>query len=108
MNLTNKIIEEFDKKFDSVPALMNNKDIQCCHCGENLALESYELFSDGYEMAVDDCKSFLLFFLKQVATEAIGAVRLEKRKCDDGFDTGYMYAISQMEQKAKKFLDENF
>ena len=108
MTLTQKIIKEFEEKFNNVPALATSEEVECCNCGEDLALESYDWFSDGYKMAVGDCKSFLLSSLRQVATEAIEAVRLERQILSGDFDAGYNSAIEDMEEKAKKFLENNF
>ena len=43
----------------------------------------------------------------QIATEAIEAVRLEKGE-GVGYEYGYNSAILGMEEKAKKFLEDNF
>ena len=53
-------------------------------------------------------KSFLLSSLKQIVTEAIEAVRLERQIISGDFDAGYNSAIEDIEQKAKKFLEDNF
>ena len=78
MTLTEKIIEEFEEKFSRL------------------------------EMGYEELKSFLRSSLHQVATEAIEAVRLEERNFDTAYEAGYNLAISEMEQKAKKFLENNF
>lgn len=92
MTLTEKIIEEFEKEFQ-------------------LAI----FFKESGKKEVKD---FLLSSLHQVATEAIEAVRLEKKLEQIPTSTttdypriimeeaGYNYAISEMEQKAKKFLEK--
>ena len=88
MTLTEKIIEEFEEKFSRL------------------------------EMGYEELKSFLRSSLHQVATEAIEAVRLEKRETNNyksshnavmhsHIDTGYNQALSEIEQKAKKFLENN-
>ena len=99
MNLTEKIIKEFEEKFVDIATDNGNYDF-----------EELRDVSDSREI-----KKFLLSSLRQVATEAIEAVRLEKKndindniEFSDGFDSGYNVAISDMSQKAKKFLDENF
>ena len=43
--------------------------------------------------------------LHQVATEAIEAVRLERQIISGDFDAGYNSAIEDMEENAKKFLE---
>ena len=91
MNLTEKILREFEKKF------IENKRED----GEDYTPYLRDI----------DIKSFLLSSLKQVATEAIEAVRLEERGNDtykSFHEVGYNSAIEDMKQKAKKFLDENF
>ena len=82
MTLTKKIIEEFDEKF--------NKEL------ETTEIPSYIAF---------DLKSFLRSSLHQVATEAIEAVRLERQIISGDFDAGYNSAIEDMEENAKKFLE---
>jgi hypothetical protein len=49
-----KLVEEM-----SVPAISRNEEIECCNCGEDLALESYDWFSEGYEEALKDFKKLL-------------------------------------------------
>ena len=116
MNLTEKIIEEFEERF-TLSNLVNGSDAT----GEN---------EDTKELQ-DNLKSFLLSSLKQIATEAIEAVRLEEKKsyygcithrglnnlgCDtcqnaiigNSKQSGYNSAVTAMEQKAKKFLLDNF
>ena len=83
MTLTEKIIEEFEEKFSRL------------------------------EMGYEELKSFLRSSLHQVATEAIEAVRLELKTDDTKIIPhkdiqGYNTAVFLMEQKAKKFLEENF
>lgn len=62
MNQTlTQIEKEFDEKFGNTPAIagkITDSD-ECCNCGEDLALELYEAFSNGYEMAKDDIRPFL-------------------------------------------------
>ena len=43
----------------SVPALANSEEVECCNCGEDLALESYDWFTEGYEMANKDAASII-------------------------------------------------
>ena len=88
MTPTQKIIEEFDERF---PQFME-----------------YPQAFQGLEPDREKIKSFLLSSLHQVATEAIEAVRLEKIGTDtykSFHEVGYNSAISNMEQKAKKFLE---
>ena len=85
MTLTKKIIEEFEKKW-----------------------KAGVFYSDFFiTINQEKIKSFLLSSLHQVATEAIGAVRLEERDFDTAYEAGYNLAITDMEQKAKKFLEDN-
>ena len=102
MTLTEKIIEEFKKKF----TVENIGDTGYLH--SRMASEKYA--------NPRDIAAFLLSSLRQVATEAIEAVKLEKRETNNyksshnavmhsHIDTGYNSAISEMEQKAKKFLE---
>ena len=79
MTLTKKIKEEFEK-----------------------------IYSQGGFYMRKHLESFLLSSLRQIATEAIEAVKLEKREYDDSYRIGYNFAITVMEQKAKKFLEDNF
>ena len=93
MNLTEKIIEEFEGKF--VELQPDNSD-----WGLSLMIR---------KEAPEKLKLFLLSSLKQIATEAIEAVRLEKNFSNNSnYGYGYNQALGDMEQKAKKFLDENF
>ena len=85
MTPTQKIIEEFDEKF---PQFME-----------------YPQAFQGLEPDREKIKSFLLSSLRQVATEAIEAVRLERQIISGDFDAGYNSAIEDMEEKAKKFLE---
>ena len=105
MNLTKKIIEEFEEKFDAIIPLKvgttwDKREKNCSH-----DLTEYKT------KAKNDLKSFLLSSLHQIATEAIEAVRLEEQKhygcsySDDYYDAGYNSARGEMEQKAKKFLE---
>ena len=99
MTPTQKIIKEFDKKF---PQFM----------------EFPQAFQ-GLDPDREQIKSFLLSSLRQIATEAIEAVKLETKKeaemrLDDnlsihknGYGVGYNLAVSDMENKAKKFLEDN-
>ena len=101
MTLTEKIIKEFDeKKWEH----WHSKSL------------SFERLPDSTKNKI---KSFLLSSLHEVATEAIEAVRLEERGTynykssreaimHNDFDAGYNSAIEDMEQKAKKFLLDNF
>ena len=88
MTPTQKIIEEFDERF---PQFME-----------------YPQAFQGLEPDREKIKSFLLSSLRQIATEAIEAVKLEKREYDDSYRIGYNFAITVMEQKAKKFLEDNY
>lgn len=36
------------------PAVARKEEIECCNCGEDLALESYDWFGEGYEEAKKD------------------------------------------------------
>ena len=98
MKQTQKIIEEFEKKW-----------------------KAGVFYSDFFiTINQEKVKSFLLSSLHQIATEAIEAVKLEKKLEQIPTSTttdypriimeeaGYNYAISEMEQKAKKFLEDNF
>lgn len=38
---------------------------ECCNCGEDLALELYEAFSTGYQMAVDDLSADITNLLEK-------------------------------------------
>ena len=92
MTLTKKIIKEFEKKFGG-------------------------RYCDGKCVLFNDViPNFLLSSLHKVATEAIEAVRLIKQntklpktlECLKENIDGYNSAITEMEQKAKKFLLDNF
>ena len=96
-----KIIEEFEGNF------MNN----------GISGVLADKFQDPKMLLIRD---FLLSSLHKVATEAIEAVRLETKQDDinkgggqyghpeTDLATGYNSAIYDMEQKAKKFLEDNF
>ena len=43
----------------STPAIANQEEIECCNCGEDLALESYDWLDEGYKMAITDVLSAL-------------------------------------------------
>ena len=109
MNLTKKIIKEFEEKINK------NKQWELV---PNTPRKIMMSDSEAVKM-FKDLKSFLLSSLHQVATEAIEAVRLEKRGTHNytssheaimhsDFDAGYNSAITAIEQKAKKFLEDNF
>ena len=98
MTLTQKIIEEFKEKF-SKPEL---KRVECEGVGDNNGF--YE-FTPKI-ITVENIEDFLLSSLHKVATEAIEAVRLERQILSGDFDAGYNSAIEDMEQKAKKFLED--
>ena len=116
MTLTEKIIKEFEEKFDATVPLKvgttNAWDKREKNCSHDLTEYKKE--------AKKELKSFLLSSLHQIATEAIEAVRLETKIRDinkgggqyghpeTDFDTGYNEAILDTEQKAKKFLEDNF
>lgn len=53
--------EDFINKFNSVPAIANGitESDECCNCGEDLSLELYNAFSEGYKIAIDDVKDFI-------------------------------------------------
>ena len=93
MTPTQKIIEEFDERF---PQFME-----------------YPQAFQGLEPDREKIKSFLLSSLHQVATEAIEAVRLEKKEIsevgygnvENAFNEGFNFAILDTKQKAKKFLE---
>ena len=94
MTPTKKIIKEFEEMFlnNSINGVLDDK------------------FQDEKMMLIKD---FILSSLHQVATEAIEAVKLEKRGIHSvvilsDFKNGYNSAITDMEQKAKKFLEDNF
>mgnify|MGYP001580632811 CR=1 FL=1 len=105
MTLTEKIIEEFEKEF--------------CNNHEKPIRFLRGVFYDEQDGA-EQIENFLRSSLHQVATEAIEAVRLETKIRDinkgggqyghpeTDFDTGYNEAILDTEQKAKKFLLDNF
>ena len=91
MTPTKKIIKEFEEMFlnNSINGVLDDK------------------FQDEKMMLIKD---FILSSLHQVATEAIEAVRLktyEDSYSDDYYNDGYNSAISDMENKAKKFLEDN-
>ena len=95
MTLTEKIIKEFDeKKWEH----WHSKSL------------SFERLPDSTKNKI---KSFLLSSLHQVATEAIEAVRLEKKEIsevgygnvENAFNEGFNFAILDTKQKAKKFLE---
>ena len=117
MTQTQKIIEEFEEKFIPLkPGFSVAKDWT-----KNLG---------GTTANYMILKSFLLSSLHQVATEAIEAVKVEKKEMSYNqeerkvleeifgkYETpeylreriyGYNSAISDMEQKAKKFLENNY
>ena len=101
MTPTQKIIEEFEGNFmnNSIKDVLDDK------------------FQDPKMILL---RKFLLSSLHQVATEAIEAVKLEEKMKDPrrgggqyghpetDLDTGYNFAIAEIEQKAKKFLEDNF
>ena len=89
MTITKKIIGEFKgTKF----AKEGGSCFECC----------------DYEGMYVELKSFILHFARQIATEAIEAVRLEEIKTEENScNKYYNLAIYDMEQKAKKFLEDN-
>ena len=95
MNHKQKIIEEFEEKFIPLkPGFSVAKDWT-----KNLG---------GTTANYMTLKSFLLSSLHQIATEAIEAVKLERQIISGDFDAGYNSAIEDIEQNAKKFLEDNF
>lgn len=115
MTLTEKIIKEFEEK----------SKILFTRGGLAVLLDY-----PPHDMVLDEeeVKKFLLSSLHQVATEAIEAVKLEEKKtyhgcithrglngidcdvckkalCENNKQIGYNNAISEMEQKAKEFLE---
>lgn len=54
-------IEELKKLVSNmeVPSISRDEEIECCNCGEDLALESYDWFTEGYEEALKDFKELL-------------------------------------------------
>ena len=97
MTLTEKIIEEFKgTKF----AKEGGSCFECC----------------DYEGMYVELKSFILHFASQIATEAIEAVKVDKKLEKTLIHTsnyprvlmeeaGFNSAILEMEQKAKKFFE---
>lgn len=49
-------LEEIENeiKEQTIPAIARDEEIECCNCGEDLALESYEWVGEGYDLAKDD------------------------------------------------------
>ena len=114
MTLTQKIIKEFDEKYydKGTPSGLNQKEFR------------------NFPELLKNSRLFLLSSLHQVATEAIEAVKLEKKEISYSqeerkvleeifgkYETpeylreriyGYNSAITEMEQKAKKFLENNY
>ena len=95
MTLTEKIIKEFEEMFlnNSINGVLDDK------------------FQDEKMMLIKD---FILSSLHQIATEAIEAVKLQKKKLENLLlereyhkNRGYNSAIEDMEQQAKKFLEDN-
>lgn len=73
MTTLKTIEEEFDEKFDTPPAIsgkITDSD-ECCNCGEDLALELYDAFSIGYQVASKDAKSFYRSHLKELLREVM-------------------------------------
>ena len=112
MTLTQKIIKEFRERFpisiDYPPITQGGMEVFTQM--EIDARQKRALVRNEVQ------ESFLLSSLHKVATEAIEAVKLEKRETNNyksshnavmhsHIDTGYNSAISDMEQKAKKFLE---
>ena len=121
MTLTKKIIEEFEENF-----IKNNKRWELVpNTPRKIMMSDIEVV----EM-FGNIKTFLLSSLQQVATEAIEAVRVEKKEISYSqeeqkvleeifgkYETpeylreriyGYNSAITAIEQKAKKFLEDNY
>ena len=102
MNLTEKIIKEFEERF-----IKSDKRWELVlNTPRKIMMSDIEAMRMFIEI-----QSFLLSSLNQIATEAIEAVRLEERGNDtykSFHEVGYNSAIEDMKQKAKKFLDENF
>ena len=127
MTLTQKIIKEFRERF---PISIDYPPITQMEVFTQMEIDARQkraLVRNEVQ------ESFLLSSLHQVATEAIEAVRLEESpyisklcKTPNGLDycctceqaqgycscytknKGFNSAISEMEQKAKKFLENNF
>ena len=106
MKLTEKIIKEFEEK----------SKILFTRGGLAVLLDypPHDMILDEEEV-----KKFLLSSFHQFATEAIEAVNLEERGTKNytssheaimkgDYDFGYNSAISDMKQKAKKFLEDNY
>ena len=101
MTLTEKIIEEFEKEF--------------CNNHEKPIRFLRGVFYDEQDGA-EKIENFLYQSLRQIATEAIEAVKVDKKLEKTLIHTsnyprvlmveaGFNSAISEMEQKAKKFLE---
>lgn len=45
-------LEEIGKeiKEQTIPAIARDEEVECCNCGEDLALESYEWMGEGYDI----------------------------------------------------------
>ena len=115
MTLTQKIIKEFEKEF--------------CNNHQKPIRFLRSIFYDEQDGA-EKIENFLYQSLHQIATEAIEAVKVEKKEMSYSQEEqkvleeifgkyeipeylreriyGYNSAISEMEQKAKKFLENNF
>ena len=102
MTLTKKIIKEFDEKFPCSQKDCDNNGTYPTPsengCDPNQCRVCYE-----ERLPI---KSFILSSLHQVATEAIEAVKLEKVNAENSkYKFDYNFALDQIEQKAKKFLE---
>ena len=89
MTLTKKIIKEFDEQ-------TGNLKVSNFHCSKH-----------GYIKPEPICPKCRNHSLHQIATEAIEAVKLERQIISGDFDAGYNSATEDMEEKAKKFLENN-
>lgn len=41
------------------PSLARSEEIECCNCGEDLALESYDWYDEGYQDCIPDALSVI-------------------------------------------------
>jgi hypothetical protein len=108
-DIIQKNMEEFEKEFESAPAVsgkITDSD-ECCNCGEGLSLELYDAFSVGYIEAGKDAKSHLLssqLSIIQAIDEMIEEV-MEKKEQVHGFQT-YHTCDEECEVNCKRLRDE--
>ena len=103
MNLTEKIIKEFEDTMESLFQWKYQYDAEY----EALDGNTGSFWSNDKVKKLRD--DFINSSLKQVATETVKAMNLKKRNyIDEAYEAGCNTAISDIEQNAKKFLDENF